>query len=136
MPGDGDRVRFREFTPKRHGYWVEGRYRFWREQWKDKFLGKGFEDPRLNGSFDTSAPRWTTPSMKSRSKAATSKSPMRQTLRQERTTVGLAYRPIQSVVFSVAIEYNRRLEGPVLVFPRGHIAKSYTDVLVGMAFGF
>ena len=59
-----------------------------------------------------------------------------QTLRQERTTVGLAYRPLQSVVFSVAAEFNRRLEGDVLVFPRGHIAKRYTSVLAGMAFGF
>ena len=60
----------------------------------------------------------------------------RQTLRQERTTVGLSYRPIPTVVFSVAVEHNRRLGGDVLVFPSGAGASSYTSVVAGMAFGF
>src|SRR5262245_5180055 len=36
-------------TPSRQGFWVEGRYRFWSERWKDSFLGKGFDDPQLVG---------------------------------------------------------------------------------------
>ncbi len=60
----------------------------------------------------------------------------KQTLRQERATVGLSYRPIQSVVFAVALEHNRRLDGPVLLFPFGATAQAYTDLIVGMAFGF
>jgi hypothetical protein len=59
-----------------------------------------------------------------------------ETLRQERTTLGLAYRPLQSVVFSVAVEFNRRLEGSVLLFPRGFPERRYTSILAGMAFGF
>jgi hypothetical protein len=59
-----------------------------------------------------------------------------QTLRQQRFTIGLAYRPIQSVVFSVAMEHNWRLEGPVLLFPFGQPAQAYTSLLAGLAFGF
>jgi hypothetical protein len=58
------------------------------------------------------------------------------TLRQERTTFALAYRPLQTVVFSVATEFNRRLEGPVLVFPRGFTERRYATILAGLAFGF
>jgi len=60
----------------------------------------------------------------------------RQTLRQERTTVGLSYRPMPTVVFSLSVEHNRRLGGEVLVFPAGTAARTYTSVLAGMAFGF
>ena len=59
-----------------------------------------------------------------------------QKLRQERTTIGLSYRPIQSVVFAIALEHNRRLEGDVLLFPFGAPSKAYTDLIVGLAFGF
>ena len=127
---------FVNITPKRHGYWVEGRYRFWREQWKDKFLGRDFEDPGLNWVVRYERATLDDALNEVAIEGGDIEIADRQTLRQERTTVGLAYRPIQSVVFSVAVEHNRRLEGPVLIFPRGHIAKSYTDVLVGMAFGF
>ena len=60
----------------------------------------------------------------------------KQTLEQERTTVGVSYRPLPTVVFSAAVEYNRRLTGHELVFPRGTAAASYTTFLAGMAFGF
>src|SRR5262245_38197767 len=40
-----------DLSPSRHGFWVEGRYRFWREKWKDNYLGRGFENPGLIGVF-------------------------------------------------------------------------------------
>jgi hypothetical protein len=127
---------FVNITPKRHGYWVEGRYRFWSEKWNDKFLGRDFENPGL--SFVARYERATL--IDALDEVAIEGGDIdvadQHTLSQERMTAGLAYRPIQSVVFSVAVEHNRRLQGPVLLFPRGRIAKSYTDVLVGMAFGF
>jgi hypothetical protein len=120
----------------RQGFWIEGRYRFWPKKWKDNVLGKGFEDPTLIGVV-----RYERVTLKDAIEEVAIENfeiehSDRQTLRQERTTVGLAYRPTQTVVMSLAIEFNRRLEGDVLVFPRGRTARRYTDVLAGLAFGF
>jgi len=126
----------KDLTPWRHGFWVEGRYRFWREKWKDTFLGRGFENPGLTGVF-----RYELVTLKDAIEEVAIEhgeieSTDAQTLRQQRATVGLAYRPMQTVVFSVAVEFNRRLKGDVLVFPRGFPERQYTTVLAGMAFGF
>jgi hypothetical protein len=126
----------KDLTPWRHGFWIEGRYRFWRDSWKNTFLGKGFDDPNLTGVF-----RYELVTLKNAIEEVAIEDGEiahgdTQTLRQERTTVGLAYRPVQTVVFSVAAEFNRRLEGDVLVFPRGFPERTYTSILAGMAFGF
>ncbi len=135
---EGTEVEFalKDLTPVRHGFWVEGRYRFWPESWKDNFLGKGFEDPGL-----TAVVRYERVTLRDAIEEVAIENfeierSDSQTLKQERTTVGLSYRPLQSVVFSVALEHNRRLKGDVLVFPRGFPEKSYTSLLAGMAFGF
>jgi hypothetical protein len=125
-----------DLTPSRQGFWIEGRYRFWRERWKDSFLGKDFDNPQLSAVFRYERVTLEDAIEEVAIKHGEIERADEQTLRQERTTVGLAYRPLQSVVFSVAVEFNRRLEGDVLVFPRGHIAKRYTGVLAGLAFGF
>jgi hypothetical protein len=126
----------KDLTPSRHGFWLEGRYRFWREKWKDNFLGKGFENPQLIGVV-----RYERVTLHDAIEEVTVENGEIQrgdaeTLRQERTTFALAYRPMQTVVFSVAVELNRRLEGPVLVFPRGFPERRYASILAGMAFGF
>ena len=126
----------KDLTPSRHGFWLEGRYKFWREKWKDNFLGKGFENPGLTGVV-----RYERVTLNDAIEEVAIENGEigrddAETLRQERTTVGLAYRPMQTVVFSVAVEFNRRLESPVLVFPRGFPEHRYTSVLAGMAFGF
>jgi hypothetical protein len=135
---EGTKTEFaiKDLTASRHGYWVEGRYRFWREKWKNNFLGRDFEDPKLAAVFRYERATLDDALDEVAIEDGEIEFADRQTLGQERTTVGLAYRPIQSVVFSVAVEYNRRLTGPVLIFPRGRIATSYTDVLAGLAFGF
>ena len=126
----------KDLTPTRHGFWLEARYRFWPARWQNGILGKGFENPQL-----TPVVRYERVTLKDAIDEVALvgfeiERGDRQTLRQERTTVGLSYRPIPTIVFSVAVEHNRRLEGNVLVFPRGTAAASYTSVLAGMAIGF
>jgi hypothetical protein len=126
----------KDLTPSRQGFWLEGRYRFWREKWKNNFLGKGFENPGLIGVVRYERATLHDAIEEVAIENGEIERGDAETLRQERTTLGLAYRPLQSVVFSVAVEFNRRLEGDVLLFPRGHTARRYTSVLAGMAFGF
>lgn len=126
----------KDLTPSRHGFWIEARYRFWPAAWQNGLLGKGFENPQLTPLF-----RYERVTLKDAIDEVALEGfeierGNRQTLRQERTTVGLSYRPLPSIVFSVAVEHNRRLEGDVLAFPRGTAAASYTSFLTGMAIGF
>jgi hypothetical protein len=134
--GTATEFTLKDFTPSRHGFWVEARYRFWPAAWRDGVLGKGFENPQL-----TPLVRYERVSLRDAIDeiAITGgeiETGEKQTLEQERTTIGLSYRPIPTVVFSVVVEHNRRLNGHELVFPRGTAAGSYTALLAGMAFGF
>ena len=136
---DGTATEFtvKSLTPMRQGYWVEGRYHFWPKKWGEKnVLHKGFEDPQLTWVL-----RYERATLKDAIDEVAIEngeisSGDRQTLRQERATVGLSYRPLQSIVFAVALEHNRRLQGDVLIFPFGAPSQAYTDLIVGMAFGF
>jgi len=125
-----------DLTPSRYGFWLEGRYRFWRERWKDTFLGKGFDDPHLSAVVRYERVTLHNAIQEVAIENGEIERGDAETLRQERTTFALAYRPIQTVVFSVATEFNRRLEGPVLVFPRGFTERRYATILAGLAFGF
>lgn len=126
----------KDLTSARHGFWIETRYRFWPRAWQDGIFGKGFENPQL-----TAVIRYERVTLRDAMEEVAIEDfdierSDRETLRQERVTLGLAYRPIPSAVFSVAVEHNRRLEGSVLVFPRGTDSSSYTGLLAGMAIGF
>jgi len=125
-----------DLTPSRQGFWLEGRYRFWSERWKDSFLGKGFDDPTLVAVVRYERVRLHNAIQEATIENGEIERGDAETLRQERTTFALAYRPLQTVVFSVAAEFNRRLEGPVLVFPRGFTERRYASILAGLAFGF
>jgi hypothetical protein len=140
LPGaEGTETEFalKNLDSGRHGYWIEGRYKFWPTKWGEKnVLHKGFDDPQLT---------WVLRYERATVQDAIDEVAIengeiefgdRQTLRQERTTIGLSYRPLQSVVFAIALEHNRRLEGDVLLFPFGKESQAYTDLIVGMAFGF
>jgi hypothetical protein len=121
----------------RRGYWVEGRYRFWPKAWgENHFLHKGFDDPRLTWVL-----RYERATVRDAIEEVAIENGEiefadRQTLKQDRFTVGLSYRPLSSIVFAVALEHSRRVEGDVLLFPFGAPSHAYTDVIVGMAFGF
>lgn len=134
--GTATEFTLKDLTPSRQGFWVEARYRFWPASWRDGVLGKGFENPQL-----TPVVRYERISLRDAiDEIAITGGAIeqgdKQTLRQERTTVGLSYRPLPTVVFSVAVEHNRRLGGDELVFPRGTATASYTAFLAGIAFGF
>jgi hypothetical protein len=123
-------------SPNRQGFWLEGRYGFWPKKWTKNTLAKGFEDPQLIGviRYERATVKDLVDEISIENGAISTAEP--QTLRQERTTFALAYRPIQSVVFSIAVEHNRRLEGDVLLFPFGQPSQAYTSLLAGLAFGF
>ena len=128
-------------TNQRYGYWVDFKYRFWPEALSKTFLGEGFEDPQLIPifrleriwfndfvrSFDFSGGVITDLTM--------------ETLSQQRTTLGLTYRPTPSVGFTLAWEYNRRMQGSTLIFPStlglGRLPeKTFNTLVIGTAFGF
>jgi hypothetical protein len=135
---DGTEAEFalKDLNHARQGFWLEGRYSFWPMKWQKNPLAKGFEDPRLTWvlRYERATVKDLIDEISIENGEISISDP--QTLRQERTTIGLAYRPIQSVVFSVAMEHNRRLEGPVLLFPFGQPSQAYTSLLAGLAFGF
>jgi hypothetical protein len=126
----------KDLTRARQGFWIEARYGFWPEAWRNGLLGKGFEHPQLTPVFRYERITLQDAIDEVAVEGGKIKRADRQTLRQERTTFGLSYRPVGTVVFSIAVEHNRRLDGDVLVFPRGAGASSYTSVLAGMALGF
>src|SRR5262245_62101288 len=81
-------------SPSRSGFWLEGRYRFWPKKWTKNTLAKGFEDPQLI---------WVVRYERANVKDAIDEIAIENgeigigeadTLRQDRLTVGLAYRPI------------------------------------------
>ena len=123
-------------SPNRYGFWLEGRYSFWPMKWTKNTLAKGFEDPQLTAvlRFERATVKDLIDEISIENGEISTGEP--QTLRQQRFTIGLAYRPVQSVVFSVAMEHNWRLEGPVLLFPFGQPSQAYTSLLAGLAFGF
>jgi len=135
---DGTEAEFAltNLSPNRYGFWLEGRYSFWPMKWTKNTLAKGFEDPQLTAvlRFERATVKDLIDEISIENGEISIGEP--QTLRQQRFTIGLAYRPIQSVVFSVAMEHNWRLEGPVLLFPFGQPSQAYTSLLAGLAFGF
>jgi hypothetical protein len=135
---DGTEAEFAltNLSPNRYGFWLEGRYSFWPMKWTKNTLAKGFEDPQLTAvlRFERATVKDLIDEISIENGEISIGEP--QTLRQQRFTIGLAYRPIQSVVFSVAMEHNWRLDGPVLLFPFGQPSQAYTSLLAGLAFGF
>jgi hypothetical protein len=133
-PGTETEFTIKNLDSGRNGFWLEGRYSFWPMKWgKKNILDKGFEDPQLTWVL-----RYERATVKNAIDEVAIEngeilSGDKQTLRQERATVGLSYRPIQSVVFA-GLEHNRRLEGPCSVPLRS--TSQRTDLIVGMAFGF
>lgn len=125
----------------KHGYWLEGRYRFWPAFLSDSVLGRHFSNPQLvavaraeqvwlndlvdevdftNGgltAFGTDD-RWV-----------------------NRFTGGLTYRPVPLVAFQLAYEFTVTNDGKSLSGVTNYLAAGPTDdhahtVLVGAAFGF
>ncbi len=128
-------------TNQRYGYWVDFKYRFWPRFLDRTFLGRGFENPQLIPivrleriwfndfvkGFDFSDGKTT--------------SLETEDMEQQRTTVGLTYRPAASVAFTAALEHNQRIQGSTLIFPNvlglGRVPDiSYDSLLMGVTLGF
>jgi len=125
----------------KHGYWLEGRYRFWPTFLNDTVLGRSFSNPQLvavvraeQAKFDDlvdevdftngiltefgSENRWV-----------------------NRFSGGLAYRPVPLVAFQLAYEFTvtndgKSLAGVTNYLPAGPTEDHAHTVLVGAAFGF
>ena len=125
----------------KHGYWLEGRYRFWPAFLSDTVLGRGLSNPQLiavarveqvwlDGLVDqvdftngiltnfTDEHRWV-----------------------DRFTGGLTYRPVPLVAFQLAYEFTLTNDGKSLSGVTNYlVAGPHEDhahtVLVGAAFGF
>ena len=128
-------------TNQRYGYWVDFKYRFWPGFLDRTFLGRGFENPqlipiiRLERIWFNDFVREFTFLQGAPTSLET------EDMVQQRTTVGLTYRPATSVAFTAAFEHNQRIQGSTLIFPNvlglGRVPdKSYDSLLMGVTLGF
>lgn len=125
----------------KHGFWLEGRYRFWPTVLSDTFVGRAFDHPQmvavlrgeqvwLDGLVQDAAFRnghLTAFDDENR--------------RVGRITAGLAYRPVPLVAFQLAYEFTmtdsgKSLAGVTNFLPAGPHEDHAHTVLVGAAFGF
>lgn len=128
-------------TNQRYGFWVDFKYRFWPKWMDNTFFGRDLENPQLIPIFRFER-IWFNNLVNSFNFSESAITSLNaENLQQQRTSLGLAYRPITSVVFSAAWEHNRRISGSQLIFPRlvgvdPLRDKSFDAVIFGTAFGF
>lgn len=129
------------FTRSRRGFWVDFKYGFW-PRWLDRtFLGRDLENPRLVPIFRFER-IWFDDNLKEFDfQDGRITQVLREDLAQQRTSLGLAYRPTPALVFTAAWEHNRRLSGSELIFPRPVGVdplpdRSFDTLILGTAFGF
>lgn len=125
----------------KHGYWIEGRYRFWPEFLTSTVFGKYFENPQLIAVI-----RGEQVWLNGLVREVEFEGGVLTALEQEnrhlyRVTAGLAYRPTPLVVFQLAYEYTKTNSGRSLAEVTNFLpGQSNEDdahaVLVGVAFGF
>ena len=125
----------------KHGFWIEGRYRFWPEFLTTTVFGKYFENPQLI-AIVRGEQVW----LNGLVREAVFEGGVLTNIEQEnrqiyRITAGLAYRPTPLVVFQLAYEYTKTDRGRSLAEVTNFLpAQSNEDdahaVLVGVAFGF
>ena len=122
----------------RHGYWVEGRYRF-RPAWlKESIFGRDFEDPVLTAVV-RGEQVWLDGLLRSLAFSGGQVSALSKADRRiDRLTIGGSYRPVPLVAFQLAYEFTHVDEGglaEVTNFLDTEESKAHA-VLVGAAFGF
>ncbi len=125
----------------KHGFWVEGRYRFWPELLTNTVFGKYFENPQLVGII-RGEQVWLNGLVKEADFEGGVLTNFVQENRQiHRITAGLAYRPTPLVVFQLAYEYTKTNGGRSLADVTNFLpAQAGEDhahtALLGVAFGF
>jgi len=129
------------FTQSRQGFWIDFKYRARPDWLRDGFLGSDFEDPQLIPIVRYER-IWFDDFLKgmefSDSQVLSTET---EDLEQDRLSVGMAYRPTASVVFSAAWEHNERRSGSQLIFPQPTGVdplpdSSFDSFIFGTAFGF
>lgn len=119
----------------RYGFWNDIKYHWRPALLKRSFLGRPFEDPQLIPIIRYERV-WLNRNLSELAFQAGAITALEtQNLQQDRLSAGLTYRPVRALGFQFAYEHNRRIDGPVLVFPR--IAKKSVNGFVsGLVFGF
>lgn len=125
----------------KHGFWVEGRYRFWPEFLTNTVFGKYFENPQLI-ALVRGEQVWLNGLVRAVDFDVDGLTTLQQENRQiHRITAGLAYRPTPLVVFQLAYEYTKTNDGRSLADVTNFLpAQAGEDhahtALLGVAFGF
>jgi hypothetical protein len=125
----------------KHGYWLEGRYRFWPTFLNDTFLGRQFERPQLVAVL-RGEQVWLDDMVQD---AVFSNGTLTEFAEENRYvnrfTAGLAYRPVPLVAFQLAYEFTMTNDGKSLAgvtnfLPAGEHEDHAHTILVGATFGF
>ena len=125
----------------KHGFWVEGRYRFWPEILTNTVFGKYFDNPQLVAIL-RGEQVWLNGLVQAVEFDVDGLTTLKQENRQiHRITAGLAYRPTPLVVFQLAYEYTKTNGGRSLADVTNFLpAQAGEDhahtALLGVAFGF
>jgi predicted DNA binding CopG/RHH family protein len=125
----------------KHGFWIEGRYRFWPELLTNTVFGKYFENPALVAVL-RGEQVWLNGLVKEADFEGGVLTNFVQENRQiHRITAGLAYRPTPLVVFQLAYEYTKTNGGRSLADVTNFLpAQAGEDhahaALLGVSFGF
>lgn len=126
----------------KHGFWVEGRYRFWPEFLTPTVFGKYFDNPALI-AIVRGEQVWLNDLVREAQFAGGVLTAFEQENRQiHRITAGLAYRPTPLVVFQLAYEYTKTDSGRSLAevtnfFSQALVGEDHAHTaLLGVAFGF
>ncbi|MDD5560146.1 hypothetical protein [Candidatus Methylomirabilis sp.] len=125
----------------KHGFWVEGRYRFWPEFLTNTVFGKYFDNPSLI-AIVRGEQVWLNGVVKEVDFEGGVLTNFVQENRQiHRMTAGLAYRPTPLVVFQLAYEYTKTNSGRSLAdvtnFLTAQAGEDHAHAaLLGVSFGF
>ncbi len=125
----------------KHGFWIEGRYRFWPEVLTPTVFGKYFENPQLIAIL-RGEQVWLNGLVRQAEFSGGLLTNLDQENRQlARITTGLAYRPTPLVVFQLAYEYTKTNAGGSLAEVTNFLVAQGSEdeahaLLVGVAFGF
>jgi hypothetical protein len=125
----------------KHGYWLEGRYRFWPTFLNDTFLGEGFEHPELVAVL-RGEQAWLDGFIQDATFSNGRLTSFSDDHRYvARLTGGLAYRPVPLVAFQLAYEFTmtdpgESLAGVTNFLPAGPREDHAHTILVGATFGF
>jgi hypothetical protein len=127
---------------RKHGYWIDLRYRFWPEFLNSTVLGKSFSNPQLVSTIRWEQV-WFSGLIKEMEFAGGTLTDFSKESRLlNRFTLGLAYRPVPSVAFQLAYEYTRTNQGKSLSSVTNFLTASKERenfqhaLLMGVAFGF